>query len=163
MKRGEAAEWEVGDVGNDLYGQSVDQIIINPVGDIVEVLHAHDRRDRLRIGDLRGGDGAETEVPDEPLLLQFGERLELLRDRPRFGAFEPPDAQVHHIEHVEAEVPQVVVDLRAQLRGRAGVQPAALLVAAGSDLRDDVQAVWVGRERLADDLIRDDRPVGAPG
>ena len=81
------------------------------------------------------------------------------RDRARLGAVDAADPQVHHVEHVEPEVPQVVVDLLAQLRGRAGVQPAAVLVAAGADLGDDVQVVGVRGERLADELVRDVGPV----
>jgi hypothetical protein len=45
----------------------------------------------------------------------------------------------------------------------SGVRPAALLVAAGADLRDDVQILRVRRERLADDLVRDVRTVEVGG
>jgi len=40
------------------------------------------------------------------------------------------------------------VHLLAQLGGRARGRPAALLVAPGPDLGDDVQVVRVGRQRL---------------
>ena len=85
-------------------------------------------------------------MADQALLLQFGQRLELGGDRARLrGALDAAaDAQVDDVEHVEPEVPQVVVDLLAQLRRRAGVRPPALLVAAGADLRDDVQIVGYG-------------------
>jgi transcriptional regulator with XRE-family HTH domain len=69
------------------------------------------------------------------------------------------EAQVHDVERVESEVPQVVVDLLAQLGGGAGVRPAAVLVATGADLRDDVQVVRVRGERLADELVGDVRAV----
>jgi hypothetical protein len=98
-------------------------------------------------------------VPDESLLPQLGERLELLRDGARLRRLEAADAQVHDIQRVESEAPQVVVDLLAQLGGRAGVRPAALLVAAGADLRDDVQVVGVRGESLADELVGDVRAV----
>ena len=115
----------------------VHECIVVAVGDVIEVLNADDRGDRLRLGELVRGDRTEAEVPDQPLLPQFGERLELRRDRARLGCVGAADAQVHHVQHVEFEVPQVVVDLFAQLRRCTGVRPAALLVAAGADLRDD--------------------------
>ena len=43
--------------------------------------------------------------------------------------------------------------------GVAGVQPAALPVAPGAHFGDDVQIVRVRRERLADELVGDVRPV----
>ena len=82
---------------------------------------------------------------------------------PGSGVVEAADAQVDHVEHVEAEAAQVVVDLLAQLRGRARVRPAALLVAPGADLGDDVQVVRVRGQRLADELVRDVRAVEVGG
>jgi len=39
-----------------LFGKRVDERIILPIGDVVEVLYADNRRDRLRLGDLLGAD-----------------------------------------------------------------------------------------------------------
>ena len=77
----EAAEREVGHVGNALRGEGVDQVIVLPVGDVVEVLHAHNRRDGLCFDDLLGGDGADTEVLDQSLVLQLRKYGEWFGDR----------------------------------------------------------------------------------
>ena len=79
-------------------------VVVDPVGEVVEVLHAHDRRDGLCFGDLLGGDGADAEMPDQSLLLQLREHAERFGDRARLGAVELPDAQVDDVERVESEV-----------------------------------------------------------
>jgi len=65
-------------------------------------------------------------VADETLLLQLGERPERLGERPRLGRVEAADAQVDDVEGVQAQSPQVVVHLGAQLLGlaRAANRPA---------------------------------------
>ena len=155
LKWGEAAEREVGHVGDALCGEGLDQVVIDPVGEVVEVLHAHDRRDRLGLGGLLRGDGADAEMLDQSFLLHLRERDERLGDRARLGAVEPPDAQIDDIEGVEAEVDEVVVHGLAQLLGRPRVWPAALCVAIRPDLGDDMQLVRIGVQGLLDDLVRD--------
>jgi hypothetical protein len=102
-------------------------------------------------------------VADQPLLLQLGERPEGLGERARLRPVETAEPQVDHVERVEPEAAQVAVHLLAQLLGAAGRRPAALLVAAGADLGDEVQVVRVRRERLADDLVGDVRAVVVGG
>jgi len=53
-----------------------------------------------------------------------------------------------------AQAAQVVLDCRAQLLRALARQPAALLVAEGADLGDQHQALGVGMQRLADQLVR---------
>ncbi len=77
------------------------------------VLHADDLGDAARLGDLRGGDVAEAEMADQALPLQLGERGERLLDRAFARPVNAADAQVDDVEHVDAEVPQVVVDRAA--------------------------------------------------
>ena len=113
LQRGEAAEREVGHVGDALRGQGVDQLVVAPVGEVVEVLHADDRRDRLRLGDLLGGHGADAEVPDQSLLLQLGQHARTVRRSSRLGAVHTADAQVDDVERVQAEVAR-------DCRGRPG-------------------------------------------
>ena len=55
-------------------------VIVSTVGDVVEVLNAYDRRNRLGLLDLLSGDGAEAEVLDKTLLLELDQRREWLRD-----------------------------------------------------------------------------------
>ena len=54
LQRGEAAEGEVGHVGDALGGKAVDQVVVATIGNVVEVLDADDRRDRPSLGDLFG-------------------------------------------------------------------------------------------------------------
>ena len=62
-------------------GELVDQLVVVAVGEIVQVLHAHDRGDRPRLGDLLRRRVADSQVPDQALLPEFGERLERLGER----------------------------------------------------------------------------------
>ncbi len=98
-------------------------------------------------------------MPDQPLLLQFGERLELRRDAARLGSVEAAHPEVHHVESFEPEVPEVVVHLLDEFVRLAGVRPATVGVAAGTDLRHEVQVLGVGVQGLADHLVRHVRTV----
>ena len=88
----------------------LDQGVVDPVGHVVEVLHADDRSDRPRLGDLLRVDRADPEVADQALRAELGQCLELLGDRSGFGAVEGAHAEVDHVQHIEAEMVQVVVD-----------------------------------------------------
>ena len=133
------------------------------VGEVVEVLHARHRGDPLRLGQLVEADRAQAQVPDQALLPQLGERLELRTDgvRSRRAVIDPGEGpEVDHIEQVEPEPAEVVVHLRAQRLWQVAGQPAAPLVADHPDLGHDVHVVAVREERLPDDLVGDVRPVG---
>ena len=81
----------------------------------------------LCLGQLFEADRAQAQVPDQALLLQFGERLELggERVRNRRAVVDPGEGpQVDDVEYVEPEPAKVVVYLRAQRPGElAGSQP----------------------------------------
>ena len=80
------------------------------VHEVVLVLHAGDRDDAPRVRDLTRRHVAEPDVADEPLALQLGQRRELFLQRPLLRAVDAEHAaQVHHVEHVQAEVAEVVV------------------------------------------------------
>ena len=116
------------------------------------------------LGDLRGRDVAQPDVADQALALQLGEHGERRLDRALGGAVDAEHAaQVDHLEHVEAEVAQVVVHRLGQLGGREGRQPGAVLAAPGADLGDDDEVVGIGMQRLADDLVGDVRAVEIAG
>jgi hypothetical protein len=84
--------------------------IVSTVGDVVKVLNAYDRRDRLGLLDLLGGDGAEAEVLEKTLLLELDQRRGWFRDCSQLGAFEFHDAKVHDVQRVEPEMVEVVVN-----------------------------------------------------
>jgi len=95
--------------------------------------------------------------------LQFRECTERLGDRARFGAGEPPDAQVDHIEYIKPEVVQIVVHGLAQLLGRECLRPAALGISQRPDLGHDVHLRRIGVEGFPDDLVGDVRAVVVAG
>ena len=49
---------------------------------VVEVLHAHDLGDRLRLGQLGSSDVAQADVADQTLALEVGQYSHLLGDGP---------------------------------------------------------------------------------
>jgi len=132
LQRREAAEREVRHVRDVLLGRFREHRRVRPVGDVVEVLHARHWDDALRLGQLVEADRAQAQVPDQALLLQFGECLELPSQlaRNRRAVVDPGEGpQVDHVEHVEPEPAEVVVHLCAQRIRRVAGQPAAPLVA----------------------------------
>ena len=72
-------------------------------------------------------------------------------------------AQIHHIEHFQAEVAQVVVHLRPEFRRRLRRQPGSVVAAPGADLGHDRETVAVGMQRLANDLVGDVRTTEIAG
>ena len=104
------------------------------VGQVVEVLDGTDRRDRLRLGELAADDAAQAEVADQALLLEFGQRAELLGDRLVAGPLVRGGAQVHHIEDVQSEVVDVVLSPGAG--GHRHRATAYLLSLAGTPSAD---------------------------
>ena len=84
------------------------------------ILHGRDRGDGARLGEMVGIDVAETEVTDQALLAQRGERLEAFGERFAVRGRHHADAQVHEVEAVQAQ------GLRGSPRpGRAGRAAAA--------------------------------------
>ena len=124
----------------------VDQLVVGAVGQVVEVLYADDRCDRLRFGELLRRHATHAKVSDEALLLQLREDGERLGDRTGGGFEDPSDAQVDDLERVESEVFEVLVDGADQLVAGKGRRPGLVGVTPGPDLRGDVHA---GRGRGA--------------
>jgi hypothetical protein len=76
LDRREPTEREVPDERDALGRAQVDQRVVLPPGHVVEVLHGHHRRDRLRLAQLALCDPAGPEMPDQALLAQRRERAE---------------------------------------------------------------------------------------
>ena len=72
-------------------------------------------------------------------------------------------AQVDDVEHIQAQVAEIVVDRLSQLRARNGRDPGSIGAAPGADFRDDDEIVEVRVKRLADDLVGDVRAVEVGG
>ena len=68
-------------------------------------------------------------------------------------------AQVDHLEHVEAQIAEVIVDRLRQFFARERRNPRAILAAPRPDLGDDDEIIGIRVERFADELVRDVRAV----
>jgi hypothetical protein len=159
----EAAEREEGDIGDAALCQRVDHRVIAAVDDIVMILDADDRRDPLRLLELREGDVAEAEMAYQALPLELGQRGEAFLDRSFLGSLDAADAQVHRVDRIDAEVAQIVVDAGDQVGRLARRDPGCIAAAHRADLADNGEIVRIGMERFADDPVDDMRPVKVAG
>src|SRR5665213_1557279 len=91
--------------------------------DVVEILHADDLRDFPPLRKLRGTDVAQSEMTDEPLLLEFGKHGQRFFDGPFRWPHHPSNSEVDDIELVEPEVSQIVVNTVDQLLARKSMNP----------------------------------------
>jgi hypothetical protein len=132
---------------------------------VVAVLHGDDRDDLAGLGELRTGDAAEPQMTDQPLTLQVGQGAQRLHQRHVVGNQQPvaADAQVHQLEPVHPQLPQVVLDLVAELRRLGGSREGPPLVADHADLGGHHQVCRVGVQRPAEQLVGHLGPVGVAG
>ncbi len=85
---------------------------------IVVVLHADDLHHSAAFLDLLGRHVAEADVPDQPLLLQLGQGRQRGLDRSLGWTMDGArEAQIDHLEHVQAQVAEVVVHRIGQVLG----------------------------------------------
>ena len=159
-RRSEAAEREERHVGGAVPGEVVNQRVVVSMRQVVHVLHARDRADTARVGDLRRRHVAQADVAHETLQLQFGQRSERLLERAVGRSMDAEHAaKVDDVEDVQAEVAKVVVNRVGQCLARHGRDPRTVRAAPGADLGDDDQVVTIRMQRLADDLVGDVRAV----
>ena len=125
--------------------------------DIVHVLHANHRRDLLRFRELRGVNVAQADVFDQTLLLEFGQNLHRFGHRHARWFRHAAGAQVDHVERVQPQVAQVVMDGALQALAGVDLNPGFVLAANRAHLGDDHQTFRVRVERLLDDLVGDVR------
>ena len=92
------------------------------------------------------------------LVAQVLQRAELLGQRDARRRRRRRQAQVDQVHPLDAQGAQVGLDALAQLVGAQGRQPGARVVAAGADLRDELEALGVGVERLADQVVDESGP-----
>jgi len=137
LQRRKPAKWKVRHVSNPLFGKRVDQRIILPVCDIVEILDADNWRNRLRLGDLPGGDRAYPEMLYKTLLLHFGEHIEWRRYRTWLRCIQAADPQIDDIECIKTEVREVIVNGLAELLGSERSGPISFRVPQRPDLGHD--------------------------
>ena len=162
-QRAEPTEGEERDVSDPFAGESVDERVVPSVGQVVHVLHRHDRRDRLRFLHLLCGGVAHAEVTDQSLSLQVDQGLEGSRDRLGNRSVRITQAEMDEVEDVDTERLEIVVDLRLELIGLPRCRPAALRVTASARLRRDEQFRGIRVQGLADEFVDDAGPIGLRG
>ena len=83
-----------------------------------------------RFGDLRWRDIAHPDVADKPFVLEFSDSGELRLER-SLGRCTMPEhaAEVDHVENVESQIAEIVVDGLSQFFGREGRDPRSILAA----------------------------------
>jgi hypothetical protein len=142
---------EEGHEGDLALAAELDDRLVLAVEDAVGVLHLAEVDELERslyelATHVRDSDQVELALPAEVL-----QRTDLLG---QIGAARlVHQAQVDQVHALDAQGAQVVLDALAQLlRGERG-QPGAGLVAAGADLRHELEVLRVGMERLADEVV----------
>src|SRR6266404_5177667 len=142
-------------ISNALLREIIDELVITPVGHIVEVLDADYFGDRLSLSQLPRSDIAEAEMTDQSLLLEFGKHRQRFFDR-SFRRFRySSHSKVNHIQHVEPEISQVVVDGINQFVSRKRMRPGPVLTTARTNFGDDHKTVRIRMQRPLNNLVGD--------
>src|SRR5258708_17835384 len=127
--------------------------------DVVEVLNADYFRDRLRLSQLAGRNCAETNMVNEALLLQLGQRGERLFEWLVFRSGKSAEPEIHDLQRIEAQVAQIVVYGIDNLLARTCVKPGTIGAAAPTHFGHDDQIIRIQMQRLLHDLIGHMRTV----
>src|SRR5262249_48122121 len=137
--------------------------VIIAMYEIVMVLHADNLGDAVRLFDLSRGHVAQAELLDQTLALKVSEGCKLFLDRALDRLRNAADAQVDHIERIDAEIPEVVVDgAREVCRGVRG-NPRRVRSAYCSDLGHDYEIIGIGMKCLPNELVGDVRAIVIAG
>jgi hypothetical protein len=97
--------------------------------EIVEIFHANDLGDTAPLRDLSRRHVAEAKMADQTLSLQLCERGERLIERSFARSVPiPHEPQVDNVQHVDTQVPQVVVDGANKVRTMISVMEKACLM-----------------------------------
>src|SRR6266567_1784793 len=163
LQRVEAAEGEVRDVCDALLGELVDEGVVAAVGEVVKVLDADDLGKGLGLGELVWRDGAQADMVNQALLLEFDEHLQRFYDGSGLGRGQTAQAEVDDIESFEAQIAQVVLDALDQICTRTVKNPGAVFATASAHLGDDVEVFRVRMQGFLDDLVGDVRAVEVAG
>ena len=102
-------------------------------------------------------------MANQALTLEVGQNLDLVRDGPLRRLEHPADAEIHDVESLEAEVPEVVVHARDQVVLAVRRLPRSVVAPDRPELGDDHQPFGIWVQRLPDDLVSDVRAVEVAG
>ena len=136
----------------------VQQVAGALIGEVEQVLHAHDLGLVEGATEVVDGGVAEADAVDEPVGVGLDERPEL-RVEALGGRRPVHEAQVHRGEPIDAEGGEVVLDAGAQLVRLVVPQHRAVVIAACSDLAHDGEITRVRKQGLTDQLVDDTRSV----
>src|SRR6267154_5622189 len=140
-------------ISNALLREIIDELVITPVCHIVEVLDADYFGDRLSLSQLLRSDIAEAEMTDQSFLLEFGKHRQRFFDR-SFRRFRySSHSKVNHIQYVEPEISQVVVDGINQFLSRKRMNPGLVLTTTSTHFGDDHKTVRIRMQCPLNDLI----------
>src|SRR5580704_19430794 len=123
--------------------------------EVVVILHTDDLGNAARLVELARRHIAHAELANQALLLELGQCGKLFLDRALARSVNAADAQVDHVERVNPEVSEVVVDGALEVRSAECRDPGGVVSAHGTDLGHDHEVIGVGMKRLANKLIGD--------
>src|SRR5262245_22785572 len=115
LQWGESTQGEERNVSDALPCESIDESIVSALCHVVEVLDANDLSDFLSFLELPGSDVAQTDVANQSLALQIGERHKRLLDRSFQWLRNSTYAQVDDVEAIDTKIPKVVMRAVDQL------------------------------------------------
>src|SRR6202008_2490731 len=110
LQRRESSQREKRDVRSPLLREDVDEGVVLTLGHVIEVLDADDLRDSLPVSELPGSHVAETDMPNQPLSLQFRKHPQRFRDRSFRWVHNSTHPKISDSEPVVAEIPKIVMD-----------------------------------------------------
>src|SRR5262249_6507472 len=137
--------------------------VIIAMYEIVMVLHADNLGDAVRLFDLSRGHVAQAELLDQTLPLKVSEGCKLFLDRALDRLRNAADAQVDHIERIDVEIPEVVVDGAREVCRVARGNPRSVRPSHRADLGHDYKLIGIWMKRLANELIGDVRAIVITG
>ena len=161
--RREAAKREEGHIGDAAARQFVYQRVVVAMHEIVMVLHADDLGDAVRLFELGRGHVAQAELSDQALTLKLGQGRKLFLDRALVRLKNAANAQVDHIEDIQSEVPEIVVNGAREVRRGERGNPRRVRAAYCSDLGHDHEVIGIGMKCLANELVGDVRAIVIAG
>src|ERR1700722_4035462 len=105
----EPAQREERHISDALLREIINKAIVTSLGYVVQVLHADDVRNFLRLGQLFGTHIAQPEMANQSLTLELGEHCQRFFNGSVRWSHHSAHAQVDGIELVEPKVAQVVM------------------------------------------------------
>ena len=164
LQRREAAEREERHIGDAVAGEVVDQGIVGAVRHVVVSARRRSRRCRRPSAICAAVTLLSPMWRTRPCRCSSARTVSGASIEPSAGPWTVDhDPQIDHLQHVEAEIAQIVVHRRRSVPRARRPGAMRLRAAPGADLGDDDEIVGIGMQRLADDLVGDVRAIEIAG